>query len=168
MAATTMNPHLSLHFKYHIPVWRPLSCAVVCLAFAILMAFVANSNRKGLRLFHLVTFSPSTATGIFWVFVLILVLGFLIFALLVFRSLKGPIVVALEDTLIILPRNSLKDELLAIPYSSIYKITVHQNSSQHYLTLYSPVGQGRVVSTGFQNPTEFIQFEQGLSSRVNL
>ena len=159
---------MSLHFKYHIPVWRPLSGAVVCLGFAILMVFVASSNRKGLRLFHLLTFSPSTASGIFWVFVLILVLGFLIFVLLVFRSLKGPIVVALEDTLIILPRNSLKDELLAIPYSSIYQITVHQHSGQHYLTLYSPFGQGRVVSTGFQSPTEFVQFEQALASRVNL
>lgn len=157
---------MSLHFKYHIPVWRPLSCALACLAFAILMAFVASSNRKGLRLFHLLTFSPSTASGIFWVFVLVLILGFLIFALLVVRSLKGPIVVALEDTLIILPRNSLKDELLAIPYSSIFKITAHQHNRQHYLTLYSPVGQGRVLSTGFQSPTEFFQFEQALALRV--
>lgn len=66
---------MSLHFKYQIPTWRNLVGITVCIAGAIGMGFLASSNHKGLRLFHLVTFSPETASGLYWAFAAVLVLS---------------------------------------------------------------------------------------------
>ncbi len=158
---------MPLHFRYQVPVWRNVLGAVFCVTGAVGMGFLASTNTRGLRLFHLVTLSPESASVLYWGLSAIFAIGSAMLIALTARSLKGHVNVALEETHVVAPRNSLKDELLSIPYSTIKQVQFHTIQKTQIITINSTVGQARVLSIGFSSLSDFSQFKESLASRLN-
>ncbi len=158
---------MSLHFRYQIPIWRNVMGVVFCITASVGMGYVSYFNQKALRLFRVVMFSPETASLIYWTFTAVLLFSTILFAKILLRSIKGAVVVILDETHVTVPKSSLKDGLLSIPYSSIKQILVENVSHQQFLTINSSVGQGCVLSNGFRSDEEFSCFKQALTTRLN-
>jgi len=95
---------MSLRFDYQIPIWRSFLGGAFCCAFAIGMGYVSHLNDKGIRLFRLITFTPGEASVLYWAFAALLVFAAILFCILAARSMKGPVVICLEDTKLVAPR----------------------------------------------------------------
>jgi len=158
---------MKLSFKYQVPAWRNFLGVVFCSAGAIGMGYLSYINQKGLRIFQLITFSPEASSLIYLASSLVLLLCVALFVVLIVRSLNGPVVLTIEETYVVVPRASLKGELLSIPYSSIKQLLVQDLQRQQMITINSSVGQARVLSVGFRNVGEFSSFKLALASRIN-
>jgi hypothetical protein len=158
---------VSLQFNYQIPVWRTYLGAGSCILFAVGVGYFSYFNQKGLRLFRVITFTPSEASMLYWSLTILLVFAFALFVMLAIRSSKGPIVILLEDEWVVAPRASIRNDLLSIPYAAIGQVLVQKIQHEEMVTINSSVGQARVMAMGFDSHHRFEEFKQALAGRIN-
>ena len=160
-----MSKPAPLIFTYKVPATRILLGLLVCVACAAGVAYMALTNRAGLKL-SLISFSPSQATVIYWAFAVVLLVAAALFCVLLARSWTGAVSIVMDETKVIAPAASLKGELLSIPYSTITQLAAHSIQGQEFITINSSGGQARVMAGGFRNSGEFARFKSALAERV--
>jgi hypothetical protein len=159
---------MPLKFDYQIPACRMILGIVICPAIAFFMANQALTNQKPLRLFHVLSLSVEEASIFFWALSIAMIVNTILMGVLLTKNLKGPISIVIEQSHIIAPKESLKIEMLSIPYNSIRQILIQDlRLNQQMITINASIGQARLISIGFKSKDEFVRFMQALTRRVN-
>lgn len=157
---------MKIKFSYQIPAHRNALGLVACVAMAIGMAALAQSNQKELRLLRFFYFSVTETSALYWVFAGVSLFCAALFCMLLARNFKGPLSIILDETSVTVPRASIRFALLKIPYASITGVLVQNINRQQMVTIKSTDGNGAVMSIGFKPLAEFERFKSVLGEAL--
>ncbi len=135
--------------------------------FAVGIGLVGLTNEKGVILFNFVKLSVFGATVFYCGLALLMLLCASLFLPMLVRNLKGPMMLVVDESSVIVPRASLRNELLTIPYDSIKQVLVQKVQDQEFVTIESSLGQARVMAMGFGGGIGFEMFKKALFERMN-
>ncbi len=156
-------------FNYNISKTQLIISVIIVSALPFLLASVATSNQKGLRLFHIVTLSPNDATLFYWGMAILCAFAAFATMFMVFTSLRHPKQVELYATHANLPKASMFGGQLNIPYESITNISQKRlSATQEMVVITSTVGESRLVASQFKGFLGYQDFLSALSAKISL
>ena len=136
---------------------------VISGALPFIFANIASNNQKGLRLFHIITLSPSDATLFYWGVAILCLLAALVTIFVVLTSLRHPKQVELYATHANLPKASIFGGQINIPYELITNISRRKiSATQEMLVIKSTIGESRLIASQFKGVFGYEDFVSAL------
>ena len=139
--------------------------AVVSLALPAAAVFLASTNR-GLRIFGF-TLAPEQAAIFFWVLAIVTAFGAALVFWLIFRTLRGPHFLVLGRAEAVLPKASIRVNMMTVPYSAIQSMAVVQIPGGKMAIVHTSQGEARVGAFGFKSEKDFEKFVLALQQRLD-
>ncbi len=160
---------ISQEFEYNISKVQLLLMVAISTALPFLMAWMAEDNQKGLRLFHIITFSQNDATSFYRGMAMLCGIAALFVIFTVFSSLRHPKQVELHATHANLPKASMFGGQLNIPYNLITNISRRTiSATQEMVVIKSTVGESRLIASQFKGLLGYQDFLSALSAKISL
>ena len=161
-----MQPLLTQRFEYRLPASRMALMGLMSLLLPAIFVYLASANRRGLRIVGL-TLSPDQAMTLFWTAAALSLIGAAVVLTFITRGLRGPHFVLLGASEAVLPRASLRAELVKVPYGKIQRTSVVAVPGGQMVVIQTSQGEFRIGSIGFRNEREFEKFARLLSERTS-
>lgn len=162
----TVAMHDAQRFSYRFPKTQLMLMLLVVAALPLALSFMASTNRKGLRLFGLARFSAGGATTIYWVLAVLAALAASAVAVMAIRAFRAPGYVELGATAALLPRASLAQDLITIPYGTIRNVQCVQVPGQQMIVVCSGLGEARLMAKAFASADDFTTFLRQIEARL--
>jgi hypothetical protein len=160
---TQANP--TQRFDYRFSNARLLAMSVLLIILPLIFVDFARTNRRGLRISGLVL-SPDQAVTFFWIAAALLLVAAAIGFIFIIRSLRSAGFVQLGADEVLLPRASLRGELMQVPYVAIQSVQVVMVANRQLVNIVTLEGDARLSAAAFKGERDFTRFVRILKERV--
>lgn len=155
-----------LKFPYKISAMRAVTMVIIAIAISVSLAYLALTNINGLRIFKILTLTHEEATIFLWALSFLCLLALMVVIFVSMHSFKAPRDLLLDNTHMIVPKASLSNEFITIPYASIHQAGLQLVGRQKMFIIKSSEGDSWLHPQGFQNAAEFERFQHAFAERV--
>lgn len=156
----------TLEYSYRMKAWKLLLAVFGCLAFAGVMGYIAHTNEAGLRLFRLITFSPATASAIYWVLAAICAgAGIVLLAALASGITRRTLHIRLTPTEFSAPAGWFRKDTLSVPLSEIDGAAVQTVNKVRFLQVYTARGKVAINQSDI-GKAAFEELADALAGRI--
>lgn len=153
-------------FPYRFPKTQLVLMLLMVAALPLALTIMASTNRKGLRLLGLARFSAGGANTIYWLLALLAALAAVAVLVMAIRAFRSPGYVELGATAALLPRASLAQDLITIPYGTIRSVQCVQVPGQQMIVVHSGLGEARLMAKAFASADDFSAFLRQIEARL--
>jgi len=157
----------SLKFQYKMPIGQFIIISIMMFAVSFGLAYIATSNTKGIKLLSVIRLNPENATLFLWgLSALSCVFAVMVLVTTIKKNIT-PQVVSIERGYINAPKASFLSKTLSHPISEITNLGHTIIAGQEFYIIKSPIGTSKLMPKAFKDLTEYQQFENEITKRIN-
>ncbi|MES2295922.1 MAG: hypothetical protein V4582_02720 [Pseudomonadota bacterium] len=146
-----------------------MQAMVVCaLSVLAIVAYIALTNTNALRIGGFLTLPPRQASIFYWTIATLCGLSTIMSIRLALQSSKQSGFVEFREQTVSLPRASLSQQMIDVPYGHIGSLRIVENpGSERMLMVTTSLGNCSLLSLGFASQSEFDRFCKTLLERID-